>query len=199
MESYHARLLKHGLQVKILQKVTTTKHKQHDDLPIINQLHSQVDKQARHHRTTNTPSSHSLTPHNSAYLINMDGAITSQEKYYLETLWTTYNIETYYADRWAIPLQQIATFDWHNYSKIYTHLRPSLQVYIIKLLTGWLPVTHNINKMTTSQSTCHSCDKDETIAHLFQCLSRKKWIQLFEKQLSHQLHQIHTPNMAPSR
>ena len=61
------------------------------------------------------------------------------------------------------------------------------------MLTGWLPVKHHLNKMSTGNSQCHLCTQNETIAHLFQCLKRKQWKRQFQAQLDQYLEKIHTP------
>ena len=58
-------------------------------------------------------------------------------------------------------------------------------------MTGWLPVRHHTNKITTTQQMCPLCATDETIAHLFQCPHRKVWQQQFLQQVQQQLKKIH--------
>ena len=64
---------------------------------------------------------------------------------------------------------------------------------MIKMMTGWLPVKHHLNKMSTESSHCHLCKNDETVAHLFQCQQRKQWQRQLYVQLGQYLNKIHTP------
>jgi len=78
------------------------------------------------------------------------------------------------------------------YSKIFTKSPDHLQVYTIKLMTGWLPVHHHTNKMVTTKQYCPLCQNEETIAHLLQCNGRRLWQQQFLANLQRKLKQLHT-------
>ena len=93
-------------------------------------------------------------------------------------------------DRWNYTSYQLQQYDWHTYHKIYTTSTHSIQVFMVKILAGWLPVRHQLNKMSTDQQTCPLCTEDETIAHLFQCPHRKQWQQQFLHQLTGKLQQL---------
>ena len=71
-------------------------------------------------------------------------------------------------------------------------MRPTLQGYIIKMMTGWLPVNHHLNKMMSSELHCHLCKNDETIAHLYQCTHRQIWQHTFQQNLNKYLLKIMT-------
>ena len=118
--------------------------------------------------------------------------VTSQEKQLLETNWTTYEVENYYIHRWQTNASTLRLFDWEIYKKNYEKSRPSQQNYIIKMMTGWLPVYHHLNKMENTTRKCSLCNNSETIAHLFQCQHREKWRQQFLTQLNTQLLTLHT-------
>ena len=193
MESYHKRLIKHGITIQLIQKIESNAT-YHQELSLPQRLHQQVDSAAKHYRKNQSISSHILPPLDIAHLINIGGSVMSNEKYILETSWSMYNIEQYYADRWELAVPQLSNFDWSTYASIYSTSRPSIQVFIIKIMTGWLPVHHHVNKMTTSKKYCYHCHKNETIAHLFQCSSRQQWRTYFEQQLLKRLKQINTPS-----
>ena len=134
-----------------------------------------------------------MIPHKSVFLHDSAGAITSTEKQILETVWPTSQIELYYMKCWQSTYSQLTQLDWQLYKNIYDNARSSLQVYIIKVLTGWLPVRHNINKMTNVKLTCPLCSADETIAHLYQCPRQHQWRKKFLQQMSHQLRKANIP------
>ena len=87
----------------------------------------------------------------------------------------------------------LISLGWSTYSKNYEKSGPSIQTFIIKLMTGWLPVFYRINKMTSKQRMCPLCQNSETIEHLFQCPERKELHKSFEHQLKTQLQHLHTP------
>ena len=64
---------------------------------------------------------------------------------------------------------------------------------MVKILTGWLPVYHHLNKMMKTPLHCHLCNNDETIAHLFQCQARANWRNTFLMNLQQHLQKIQTP------
>ena len=105
----------------------------------------------------------------------MDGDITSQEKQVLDTQRASHIIEQYYCQRWNVSMEYLSTLNWEVYTKVYRQSAPNIQRYIIKLMTGWLPVHHHMNKMLQEKRTCPLCSKDETIAHLFRCEHRDEW------------------------
>jgi len=61
------------------------------------------------------------------------------------------------------------------------------------MLTGWLPVFHQVNKMTNGKQMCPLCQNDETINHMYQCQHRQQWRNKFEHELHKQLILINTP------
>ena len=105
----------------------------------------------------------------------------------METIWPTIQLETYYMERWNCHRHYLTTLDWSTYDNIFQTLKPSLQVFSIKTMSGWLPVRHHLNKMTTAQFTCPMCHHDETVPHLFQCSKRKLWQEKFLQQLEEKL------------
>jgi len=111
----------------------------------------------------------------------------------METLWPTVKIEKYYMDRWNCNHHHLKNLDWSTYDINFQSLRPSLQVFSIKTMSGWLPVRHHLNKMTTEQFTCPLCTQDETVPHLFQCPERKLWQKQFIQQLEDKLESWKTP------
>ena len=191
MEHYYDNMLKRGVQLSPIQKITSQKNKQPKDLP--QDLHQQMDKNAKLCRQLNPSSPHVSLPIERPHIQDHDGEITSSKKVILETHWSTYLLENYYLKRWEIPLSEFKQLDWKSYEINYKKASPTLQKYIIKLLTGWLPVLHQVNKMTAAPTYCPHCDNDETIAHIFQCKHREKWKTTFEQNLHEQLIQQHTP------
>ena len=158
------------------------------------QIHSQMDRVARHHRAHYNMPNLIPTPTDHIHLQDSDGEITSNEKATLENNWTTYRIERYYAKRWNCTMEHLSEFDWQTYAATYRRASATLQKYMIKMMTGWLPVYHHNNKMTKVQQLCFRCQNDETIAHLFQCGGRDTWRQNFLQILHNQLQHLHTPS-----
>ena len=87
----------------------------------------------------------------------------------------------------------LASLDWKLYSKIFNKAPAHLQIYTIKLMTGWLPVYHHLNKMLVNKQHCPLCNNDEMIGHLYQCTGRCCWQQQFIKNLQLKLQAIKTP------
>jgi len=126
------------------------------------------------------------------HLRDYTGVITSQEKQILENNWNAYKLENYYIHRWNTTATTLQQFDWNIYTKNYERSKPSLQTYILKTMTGWLPVFYNLNKMEHKQQHCHLCHQSETIPHLFQCRYRKTWKNQFLTQLDTHLRSTKT-------
>jgi len=111
----------------------------------------------------------------------------------MATQWPTSRLEHYYSKRWSISYQQLAQLDWHIYYKNYKTSTSQEQIYIIKLMTGWLPVYHRMNKMTHTKLYCPICQNDETVGHIFQCRGRLPWRQQFFSELPKNLRKFKTP------
>jgi len=60
------------------------------------------------------------------------------------------------------------------------------------MLTGWLPVYHQVNKLTKEQTKCPLCHNDETISHVYQCPHRTNWRRDFQRRLKDHLIKHHT-------
>ena len=192
---FHNQIGLRGIQIHPIHKIDNAKSND-IDIQITMRIHQQVDKNAKHHRQHHPQIWHEIIPKNSAYLSNSDGLITSNEKIIMETTRNTYTIEQYYADRWGCPISNISHLDWRNYTSLYNSSRSTLQIFMIKILTGWLPVKHQTNKMTQATQKCHQCNQEETIAHLFQCPKRHKWKNTFLTKLSQHLQSNNTPQEA---
>ena len=52
---------------------------------------------------------------------------------------------------------------------------------------------HQVNKTIREPRTCHFCNDDETIMHLFQCQSRQHWRKTFSDHLHQHLLQLNIP------
>ena len=113
--------------------------------------------------------------------------------------WSLYLLEQYYSHRWQCTMTQIASFDWKVYHTVYNKEPTHIQIYIIKLMTGWLPVYHHINKMLANKQKCPLCQNKETIGHLYQCPGRRQWQQKFLKNLRSHLQTIKTSADLSSR
>ena len=64
--------------------------------------------------------------------------------------------------------------------------------FVIKMLTKWIPVGHNLNKYSTTKHKCPFCEEDETVYHLFQCSLKPLKNAKFITQLEDHLQQIDT-------
>ena len=148
---------------------------------------------AKQHRKIPGSPNHNIIPRDSVYLSNPDGIITNNEKHLLETSSLTYAIEQYYMDRWSCTISHLTTLDWTTYHAQFQKARPTVRIYMIKMLTGWLPVHYHINKMSSGNTKCHLCQQPETIAHLFQCAHRSKWQRQLYVHLEQYLRKIHMP------
>ena len=146
-----------------------------------------MDHHAKESRTTLQHHPHILPLIDRAHIRDNDGDITSNEKLMLETLWPTYRIEQYYLSRWQITPSDLQQMAWGTYEKNYQKAIPTIQKYIIKLITGWLPVHHHLNKITPAKNKCYLCQSEETIAHIYQCPHRHQWRQKLEEELLQQL------------
>ena len=193
LQKYSSKLIQRGLTFSPIQKIASHPQTAQVSERLPEHLHTQADTLARQFRIKDTQASHLITSLESAYLTNADGAITNHEKHIMETTWPTKTIENYYMQRWDCSNQYLTTLDWITYDALFQALRPSLQKFLIKILTGWLPVRHHLNKMLSTKQTCPLCPKDETLAHLFQCQKRKQWHQNFLQQLEEKLSLLKTP------
>ena len=190
LQKYHEILQQHGICITLAEKVHRIKTK--DDSNIINTLHQKMDTIARNYRSTGVQTKHNPPPIPTIQIINDSGAVKSKEKVLMEHQSTTYTVENYYCRQWQYSAQKLASFDWHTYSKNYDNAASNVQTYIIKVMTGWLPVYHNLNKMLTIKKLCPLCHKDETIGHIFSCEGRTAWRDQFLQQLQQFLIKIHT-------
>ena len=75
-----------------------------------------------------------------AHIRDEYGATTSNKKDILANQWVAYQSERYYITRWNITTKQLSLYDWNTYKKNYEHSHPTIQKFIIKMMTGWLPV-----------------------------------------------------------
>ena len=150
---------------------------------LVHDLHTEMDHQACKTRTENHFTYYIPISPQRIHLVNIDGAITGTEQQILMSNWTTYHLEQYYAHRWETTIQQLQNYDWQTYVTIHANMPVSIQKYMVKLMTGWLPVYHHTNKMMTAKQLCPLCQNEETIAHLFQCHHRQHWRQQLVKTL----------------
>ena len=90
LEKYVNIAKTHGIQCQSGTKITSNKSSTTSlDLP--NQLHQHMDRNAKESRTL-PQSPHIPMPIPRTHLSNTDGEITSNEKFILETNWSTYHI-----------------------------------------------------------------------------------------------------------
>ena len=82
---------------------------------------------------------------------------------------------------------------WTMYEKNFNKSSPMLQKYTIKMLTGWLPVFHQVNKTTPGQTMCPMCQNDETISHMFHCQHHTNWHKQCEEKLHNHLLKQNAP------
>ena len=183
LQHYHTKISTFGITIHPCNKATASKTTNKPPVNEADTLLSQMDKIARTHRESLPFISHLPIPIDRVHLQDFYGDITSNEKEILATQWTLYRLELYYCRRWNITQQQLSNYDWKNYYKTYNKASPSLQIFMVKLLTGWLPVYHRMNKLTKTKRQCPNCQNDETIGHIFQCDGRKVWRQQFFNQL----------------
>jgi len=159
LQYYYNQLSKRGIHIKPITKLPKYKKDNPPENDLHIQLHQQVDAIARNHRQTGVTPSYNPPPQDYVHLRDFNGVITSQEKQVLETNWTTYELETYYIQRWQTTATTITQFDWNIYTKNYDRARPTQQTYILKMMTGWLPVFHHLNKMETRKGIAHIVTK----------------------------------------
>ena len=192
LKYYYHNICQRGLIINSIKEIPQyKKDKQHDD-DIHIQLHQRVESIARGHRHNGTMPKYISPPQEWIHLRDYTGVITSQEKQVLENNWNAYNLENYYIQRWNTTSSTLQQFDWNIYTKNYERSRPSIQTYIIKMMSGWLPVFYNLNKMDNTNRKCHLFRDSETFPHLFQCLHRKIWKNQFLHHLDTHLRQTKT-------
>ena len=90
-------------------------------------------------------------------------------------------------------MKEITALDWNVYHINYKKVTEAQKKFMIKVLTGWLPVYHHLNKMTQEQRLCPLCQQEETISHLFQCRRRNTWKTQFRQSLRTKLQHLDTP------
>ena len=98
-----------------------------------------------------------------------DVPCTSNEIPRLRNNWPEGQLKLYYVTRWNIPFRQYDTYNWKVFESTNKKLSESEKRYVVKLLTRWLPVGHNLNKYSTVTHACPFCHHNETVYHLFQC------------------------------
>jgi len=179
--------MKHrGLTFHPARKIKST-HQKTSPKEKIQEIHQRMDAIAKTTRTSSPHLPHIPMPMERIHLIDNDGEITGNEKTILETNWPSYSLENYYMNRWQITHTELQENDWSTYEKLYKKSSPQLQKFMVKLLTGWLPVYHHVNKTTMEQTMCPWCKNDETIPHMFQCTHRASWRTQFQHKLQQTL------------
>jgi len=61
-------------------------------------------------------------------------------------------------------------------------------------MTGWLPVRQRLNEQLQEELSCPFCEQEVSIAHLYQCHSRKQWRRNLFYQIKQALNDFLTPN-----
>jgi len=154
MEHYHNEMKRRGLNIsKAIH--TNNDSPQHKDPT--KHFHQEMDTLARQHRIQTIPQQHIPTKTDRVHITDNDGDITSRERQILETNWTTYRIEQYFIQRWDLTAPRIQQYEWTTYERIYQKSSPAQRKFMCKMMTGWLPVYHHLNKMTTEKQYCPLC------------------------------------------
>ena len=195
MKYYYSNICQRGLIIQDIRKIPKYKNETSITMTSHILMHQKVDEMSRKHRTTLTPTSTIPLPQEWIHLSDNTGVITGNEKIILETQQSTYEIEEYYINRWQTTASTLRMFDWTIYKTNYERASPSTQVYITKMMTGWLPVYHHLNKMESMQQKCPLCQQEETISHLFQCPHRQNWRKQFLQHLDEFLNQQNTSHL----
>ena len=193
LQQYSTEITRQGVMLHPIQKIDKTKQTKTPSSTITMELYHCMDTTARQQRQIIDMPPNTALPIDGIHLMDMYGKINSKEKQTIETNWNTYNIEQYYIRRWKTTMNILSTLDWTTYNTTYLKLLPPQQTYVIKLMTGWLPVFHNLNKMTPTPRLCPLCQNNKTIPHIYQCKSREKWRQHFNHQLQQHLQHNKTP------
>ena len=154
---------------------------------------AQVDLMARICRPSHPLISHEPIWPDRIHLQDVEGDITGNEKYILAKQRATYRTEQYYHIRWNQSMDQLAQLNWKVYTKNYERSLLAPKKFVIKMMTGWLPVNHQVNKMLNTPISCHLCHQEETIPHLFRCDSRAEWRSTFLQTSHEKLCSLHTP------
>ena len=107
----------------VRKKITSQKSSMKSlDLPT--QLHQLMDRQAKESRKTLPHSPHIPMSIARPHTRDTDGEITSNEKFILETTWSTYTTEQFYITRWQITSTDIQQLAWIVYEKIFQKSTP---------------------------------------------------------------------------
>jgi len=182
-----------GITVRPADKITSKHKVPNTSLTHLEEIHQQMDRIAKRQRLHQDHPRYHPTHITTAYIRDVHGPVTSNEKILLEQQWASYNLEHYYKQRWQTTTKTLSKMDWQTYSRNFTKSASNIQTYIIKMMTGWLPVYHHLNKMTPNKTKCPICGNDETISHIFTCEGRKLWRVKFSSQLRTQLTTMNTP------
>ena len=123
----------------------------------------------------------------------MDRDITGKEKQVIANQRAIYHTEKYYSLRRNITIEELAQLNWNIYTKNYEKSSIVQKKFIIKMMTGWLPVNHQVNKMLDTPISCYLCQQEETIAHMFRFEAREEWRTNFLRMSQAKLNSLHTP------
>jgi len=194
LQFYQQELAARGIQILVAKKVACSHTQDEEEITLEESLIRLMDVRARQSRSTSSMSTDQSPSIDRIHLQDNNGRITSNEKILLEQQWPTYKLEKYYCRCWKISTSQLADYDWTIYSINYTKAPGSYKNFLIKLMTGWLPVYHRLNKITNTNYKCPNCQQEETIGHIFQCQCRTTW----KNKLMDKLQEFLTRNNTPT-
>ena len=193
LQHYHGQLKQKKMNIAKVQKIQLPKKDQEISNKRLVDKFAQVDQIARQYRHSHTLLSHEQIWYDRIHIQDVDGDITGNEKYVISNHRATYHTEHYYSLRWKITMEQLAQYNWNIYTKNYEKSSSAQKKFIIKLMTGWLPVHHQVNKMMDKPIPCQFCQQDETIEHMFRCAAREEWRNTFLRMSKEKLNSLHTP------
>ena len=93
---------------------------------------------------------------------------TGNEMTKLRNKWASVQLQTYYSKRWQIQISQYQDLNWDAFAKVNKTLLEHEHRFVIKMLTRWIPVGHQLNKYTSMKHTCPFCAKEEDAYHIYQ-------------------------------
>ena len=111
MEYNHEKLYRCGMIINQAQKISHNKTSPSCTKHLPTSLHLKTDTIPKTHRNNHPMTSVLPTPIKWIHLCDNDGSIHNTEKTRIETIWSSYNIEQYYIQRWQIPISE---YVWYN-------------------------------------------------------------------------------------
>jgi hypothetical protein len=117
--------------------------------------------------------------------------ITANEKKQIQNILPSYNISTYYQQKYKWDQATYDDIDWISQEKASNKLNRSK--FVTKLSCDWLPTNYRLNLVEGISPQCALCCEIETNDHLFCCPARTTYRTKFHTSLQEKLAELKTP------